>query len=256
MGEIHMKKNSVLLIVVILLFITIPLGLIGCETANERFEKRIFETEYFRCVENEATNSVVILEFTEKGKKQDMIVIPQEINGKRVVAIGGLSTHSMTANSYHLNSPNVKKVYITHNLDSAGSPFNLSVPKDEKIVIVFALKNPRRETINSLRHRLGDSRFVYLDKSVEDDLFRTESVDEYRDTLVNANIRFWSGEEVVWLDYYDSELNLYAEPPKPKSEEGNFVGWYTDEALTEVWNGEYVIPDGQEELNLYAKFER
>ena len=248
-----MKKNSVLLIVVILLFITIPLGLIGCETANERFEKRIFETEYFRCVENEATNSVVILEFTEKGKKQDMIVIPQEINGKKVVAIGGRSTHSMTAKSYHLNSPNIKKVYITHNLDSAGSPFNLSVPKDEKIVIVFALKNPRRETINSLRHRLGDSRFVFYDKS---ESFGVEYLEEYKDMLVNANIRFWSGEEVVWLDYYDSELNLYAEPPKPKSEEGNFVGWYTDEALTEVWNGEYVIPDGQEELNLYAKFER
>ena len=229
-----MKKKAMLLVVVILLFTTIPLGLIGCETADERFEKRIFETEYFRCVENEETDTVTILEFTQKGLEQKAVIIPETINGKKVKSIGKPS-ESFTQKTYSLDCSN-KKIYISEMETYSGIYFGKGratfiLEKTNKLFL--------REPVIS-----NNDIFVFR-KDIED-----------RKNIQETNIAFYLSKEEenpYWVDAYSVE-NLYLLPPEPKMEGYVFDGWYREPECVNEWNGEYVIPDGQEELNLYAKW--
>ena len=231
-----MKKNSVLLIVVILLFITIPLGLIGCETADERFEKRIFETEYFRCVENEETDTVTILEFTQKGLKQKAVIIPETINGKKVKSIGK-ANGSFTQNAYSLYCED-KKIYLPEI-----STYNSFLGYNAEFILY------------------GSNNYLIFDYQILSQnvlyVFRKEK-EKTRFNIKETNIAFYTGAEgkediPYWVDAY-SEENLYLLPPEPKMKGYVFGGWYREPECVNEWNGEYVFPEGQEELNLYAKW--
>ena len=231
-----MKKNSVLLIVVILLFITIPLGLIGCETADERFEKRIFETEYFRCVENEETDTVTILEFTQKGLKQKAVIIPETINGKKVKSIGK-ANGSFTQKAYSLYCED-KKIYLPEI-----STYNSFLGYNAEFILY------------------GSNNYLIFDYQILSQnvlyVFRKEK-EKTRFNIKETNIAFYTGAEgeediPYWVDAY-SKNRLYLIPPVPTREGYIFDGWYKDKELTNKWDERFEINDETEKINYYAKW--
>ena len=223
-----MKKNAVLLIVVILLFITIPLGLIGCEMNDE------FETDLFVCRYEKNKTEVTILELTKKGANQEILVIPKEINGFPVTGLGGYQRGGFGETFLQGKA---KKIYFLAELNFPGGGVLF------KNVDIILLCEKKANTI---------SEFKSLNKfyCINSEELKVKFSDEFSSKILPANIFYYLNGDLVWVDAINEDLLYYL--PQSYSEKQ----FYYDEALTEEWNGEYVIPEGQEELNLYAKFEK
>ena len=48
-----------------------------------------FNTDLFQCMYNEDKTGVIILSLTKKGQEQEVLVLPEEINGLPIVQLGG-----------------------------------------------------------------------------------------------------------------------------------------------------------------------
>ncbi|MGN0769026.1 MAG: hypothetical protein ACI4M8_06685, partial [Christensenellales bacterium] len=102
------KKNKIFTILLAgtLLFSLIWI-MVGCYP-----KEKIYETETFRyqIFESEGEKFIEIRGLTEKGRQQKNIVIPEEIEGKRVAAYRG-----------HDEAPNVRKIIISYGISNINS---------------------------------------------------------------------------------------------------------------------------------------
>ena len=235
-----MKKNAVLLIVVILLFITIPLGLIGCETEYQKNIKRIFETDFFRCINYNGEDTVQIIELTKRGAEQEYIIIPQEINGMKVVLISdwikGMSNYQSKSGR---KSEKIKKLFIKDNLILSGDIYSFS---SNPIDVIFLNNEVTKATMWSFSHI---NNFYFNNIEIAKRYFDDE---KYVKKYNNCNIRFYLNNQLIWLDCYN-EKGVYALPDNVDEK----TEWYTDKEYQKKWNKEYPVDDNTE-LNLYAKW--
>ena len=264
-GEIHMKKNAVLLIVLILLFTLIPVGLSGCAIADlgqallntpySQARKKIFETEYFRCIHYEWVETVTILELTEKGKEQEILVIPEEINGMKVDHIGGKlrdeKGYIQRMSDLRLQSEKVKKVYAK-NTELVDHTSNFKSEQEIDFVIIAEREEDIKNMIGAfypnIRHY---PHLKYYGSILQDEEIWNDRKIEKCNTFFHKNTQI--EQEIYWLDMIKDGA-IYQKPEDPKREGYTFDGWFHEENCVNEWNGEYVLPEGQEELHLYAKW--
>ena len=224
--------------------------LFGCAQKNNRFD-----TDLFCCTYNEDKTGVIILELTEKGQEQEILVIPEEINGLPVVQLGGTTMGYPYQSSSTLRSSKVKKVYFkTKKENIAGGFTNFQNSRNVDFVIISPL--------NDCFYFLGlfsaggyvDGK--YLPNSFYGNIDQETFVSESHNVEVKkSNVIFYDScdGEVYWLD----EIKLgavYVTPESPCKDGFVFDGWYTEEECTIKWDGQYVLSDGKETLNLYAKW--
>ncbi len=108
------RKKLISILLSIALLICVFCGCVGCESAYEKNLKRIKETEYFRYINYEGEDTVTILELTELGKQQEVLVIPEDIDGMKVWEIGTKKINGALGphHPYSLSSKNLKKLYV------------------------------------------------------------------------------------------------------------------------------------------------
>ena len=253
-----MKKNSVLLIVVILLFTLIPVGLSGC-LFNGLFVKekiltpeRIFTSGDFDCI-SEEEGTVTILQLSEEGKKKEIIVIPEEIDGMKVTKLGGRLRKYTVGQyiPYELKSEKVKKIYVKE-FDRTEGLYSFMTRNEMDFVLIME----SIEAIEKVISAFTANNKVYQNICYYGFIPENEIEIEERYIVKKCNMFFYSDtqeEEMYWIDMIKDGA-IYQKPEDPKREGYVFGGWFHEENCLNEWNGEYMLPEEAEELHLYAKW--
>ena len=240
------KIKQLTVIIALLLLCTIVLSCAyGCTKENGSR----FDTDLFHCMYNEDKTGVIILELTEKGQEQEILVIPEEINGLPVVQLGGETKGYPYVVPHYLRSDTIKRVYVGATVLLINESFTMGRLED---IIVYPFSYEEKICVI---YNQGEVR-TYINKGINGtDYFNKHGFHPtFNEHFYEANITFYSEpEDMYFVDNY-SASNLYYMPEAPQKEGYYFVGWYSDVDLNNMWDGKY--PDSQEEtLNLYAKWE-
>jgi hypothetical protein len=227
-------KRTVAAVILCLMISGTALSLIGC-TNNEN----TFYTDYFYCMYNDDKTEVTILELTDKGQEQEVLIIPETINGLRVSCLGGITSGYPYQQTHKIKSDKLRKIYINSGIDSGDS---LIADNLSDVIIIGEL----RSCWLGLPQKIRQNQNIFLQRSAFE-LYSAELEKAYYKNINIANISFYiidnGTPELIWIDNY-SEGNLYLMPD-------NFGNdWYLDKECTIVWNGER---KPNNELNIYTQ---
>lgn len=250
------RKRLICILLSVALIICVFCGCIGCETVYEKNLKRIKETEYFRYINYEGEDTVTILELTELGEQQEVLVIPEEIDGMKVSMIG---TRRIKGSSlgpqpgFTLESDCLKKVYMKANNLSLPEWYRLLVNHIDKTIII--INQDIHDAFHCSRTWTENNKFYICDKQSMEQYINNLSFEvRNKENFYTAEFKFWIDDELWWLDTYNEE-RLYIRPENPSKAGMIFSGWYIEPEFIHLWNGEYQLTDGERGLNLHAKFE-
>ena len=231
-------------ILVSMFLLVLGLCLVGCTDEP----KKTYEDEYFTYSKNEYLNDdlIYLTGLTEYGKEQEVLFIPSEYNGNKVI----LKSNSLITTLVNLDSEKLKKVYISEGVTNCG---NLNVVNGYIEIIILS------NNIESIPDR--------------GQIFVTDEAFERKNSkfIMPANVSYkWNYEGApnsgyYWIDDYDNELIDYI-PVDPVREGYKFAGWYKETECINKWNFENdIIPakvynsDNEyqyKETILYAKWEK
>lgn len=232
------KKKLTAIILLLVLCASMIAFAPGCCKKDDKYK----ETEYFVYhVGDRGGISIDLL--TEKGKQLENLVIPEEIEGKKVTSVRG-----------HETTPNLKKIIVSFNVRtinswglSPGSLFVNGYPQGLKIIYV----------------NCEYKKCVVMDGGY----LATYAEESYRKHLNSlwafkfANMQYLYNFEdaqnkgVFFVDDLDIGEELEIIPEIPKRDGFTFTGWYAEqECINKVELNGYVKTD-EEIVYLYAGWE-
>ena len=240
------KIKQVTIIIALLLLCTIFLSCMGgCTKGNNK----IFDTDLFHCKYNKEKTGVIILELTKQGQEQEILVIPEEINGLPVVQLGGVTGYP---NYWHyVESQKAKKVYFPFSLVGTDIIRMVSFPYATVVVMGLSKEKNRDELAHIYTRDLIECNRYIFDYSVDKEKIKKQKGSDAKriDLCEDANVQFILRGEVKYIDYInEGEVYLRPDEYDPNME---VSAWYMDEEYKYLWNGEYVISDRI--LRLYGK---
>ncbi len=220
------------------------LCLVGCTDEPVK----TYQDEYFTYSKNEYLNDdlIYLTGLTEKGKEQEVLFIPSEYNGNRII----LKSNSLITTLVSIDSEKLKKIYISEVITGCG---NLNFVNG--YIEIITLSN----NIESTPDR--------------GQVFVTSEAFERKNSkfIMPANVSYkWNYEGApnsgyYWIDDYDNELIVYI-PVNPVREGYRFIGWYKEPECINQWNFNVdIVPaklynsDNEyqyHETILYAKWEK
>ena len=219
------KKKAITMLILTVLFLTAVLSCMnGCTKNDNRFD-----TDLFCCMYNEEKTGVIILSLTKKGREQETLVIPKEINDRPVIGING--TKGMYQANYLPDSSFVKKIYILADLKLIGeyvfhSAINL------KIIYIGIFQNTAIAT-----SAFPNETTIVVEKKQENFL----SIFDYHVKKRSMEIQFAntyyyindSMDKPYWIDYYINDEKIVY-PPEPLNPGKSFTGWITQDG--QLWD--------------------
>ncbi len=250
-----LKRIGILIITIISL-----LGLCGCK--DKKFVGDTYEYgDYVYCYVTKAGATkpavrgdyIAILELTEEGQKKDVIVIPDEIEGKPVIQIG------MEGFGYisDFRKGTYTSIYLPKDLKSIGGRGYYNDDVNTIFINYFNID----VCFNYKYDTLYISNEEY-DKAYEEKLIneKGEIINETGDItgkLKIANLEFISNNEIYFIANYEQEEKITYIPTNPTKEGYTFEGWYKEEECINKYDFEnetFHLEEGEEILRLYAKW--
>lgn len=215
-------------------------------------KREILQTEYFTYVIKGSGDDkfVDIWELTDKGKEQEIIVIPGYIDGIKVLSIGNarIMYHLIPRYLAFFSSEKLKRVYIEIEeiwLNKAFNPdfFSYKCPNFDKVIFILYDYVDKRPSIGRMQSVFFRSDYINSEKYMFffDEKEKKIMLDEYTD--LPANVSYYHNyqnaprEGYYWIDDYDNELIQYI-PKDPQREGYTFAGWYKESECLERWNFE------------------
>lgn len=234
------------------------IGFVGCTYGIEWLENEFFIYHYTK--KNSSTGELVVRigGITEKGKAQEYLVIPDEIDGYIVNEIFNAKLDGYYLIPYY--SP-LKKIYISKNVKYMSREWIAYTNQPlKRIYLRCAYK-----TVNII-----DGQNVYA-ASISQKVYRSalnwyyfqgkKSKDEIESMLHIANLTYLYNYEgnpnrgIYFLDDLDEGEKVIVKPTNPQREGYNFDGWYTEEeGINEVDFYIFVKENIAEETIFYAKW--
>ena len=233
----RMQKKRFTVFLISILFLSLIGITYGCQP------KQIYETETFRyqVFESDGEEWVSIEGLTEKGRQQKNIVIPEEIDGKRVAIYQG-----------HDEAPNVKKIIVSYNIFtinswglSYGTLFIYGYPAGLKVLYV----NCQYKKATSM-----EPHFLIASAALESFQKNIPNPNVY--SIANMQYLFnyeaAQNKGVFFIDDLDIGEELEIFPEVPKREGYVFTGWYEEpECRNKIELDGYVKTD-EEIVYFYA----
>ncbi len=253
----------------LLVIFIIAILIVAFFDAEKNRRSFLFTTEYFSCRYSEDKSEITILELTELGRQQEILVIPAAIKGVPVVQLGSYISGCTRGERYRIESQRLKKLYffadnffLKHALIYVPNAtvvacgniqkFNSDMENWRQLKINYRLDEnaPILKNWSEYWTSILDSYNVGCEKRIMPVLYENDFSDfpEY----VAANVRYYIDNELSYIDYIDSQEKYIL--PKIGNRDGyTFDGWYTEKECINKWNEE--VPQFyEEELNLYARW--
>ncbi|MDD3382615.1 MAG: InlB B-repeat-containing protein [Bacilli bacterium] len=248
-----MKKASAKLLQVLIMFFLL-LAITGCRYDPYKDEVNVVvETDYFyvQLVRNEVEPFARILELTELGKEQEILVIPDKVEGLTVTQIG---FKQWPKTFFGIDSTNLKKVYVPVTVENILENTFYECTNLEEFVVLSVPKKPGNvTTISSANVQV---KVIFSDPLQENKIIVTSGSGGFN-ILVNLvfhyNYTDAPNSGIYWFDYITGS-NLYRLPVDPIKTDTTFTGWYIDEECSIEWDEE--LPSSENEIiELYAGWE-
>ena len=175
------------------------------------------------------SSEIRILGLSEEGKKKEVIIFPQYINGVKINSIGS-SLWYFNIDVWEENNI-LKKIIIPYNLNIKGNIFQNCNALER--VIIFA-----HETEKNFKSK--NSTYVTSYFYNENDV--TNVFDSERGNLHFANVSYLYNYEnapninYYWIDDYDYGEKIEFIPPTPTREGYEFGGWYKESECINAWD--------------------
>ena len=250
-----MKKASTkLLQVLIVCFLLLVMS--GCTYDPYKDKVNVVvETDYFYVqlvtdVKEPYEPWARILELTDLGKEQEILVIPDYVEGLPVTGIG---RDLWPRTVWGVESENLKKVYVPITVTSILEAAFLGCTNLEEFVM---LSVPINSDMPDLWSRGGQATIILSNPLQENRLIavlKPENITLPVNLIFHYNYTDAPNSGIHWFDYITGS-NLYVLPNDPIKEDSTFTGWYIDEECSTEWDE--VLPSSEAEiLELYAGWE-
>ena len=232
----YQKKITVMVMAIILLLLSIMM--IGCVEKDDKYkETEYFVYHYYTVKDHE---EVEIDHLTEKGKQLKNIVIPEEIDGKKVTIVRGAS-----------ETPNLKKIIVSYNVKlinswglTSGSLFVINFPHWPKVLYVNCEYEKCAVMGGGYIATNAEESFAKRYPSLQGFSFANmQYLYNYSDS---------PNKDVFFIDDLNINEELEVIPETPKRDGYTFIGWYAEpECLNRLELNGYVKTD-DEIVYLYA----
>ena len=243
------KKITVFILTFMLIF---SVNLFGCTKPS--FNE---EAGYFIGLFDPNKMEVSVNGLTDLGKQQEILIIPEEINGYKVKYIctpnAGQIDEKYGEGHGYFSSKNLKRLYMPYSpLETVGyvtSPNSVfwGETKIEAFVAMELGSNAMRDWYNSYL-RIPLNKFS-IEKESSSEIIVTVEQDGRIPNILPANVSYLYNYEgapndgYYWVDDYDGELISYI-PKDPTRVGYTFAGWYKEPECLNKWNFEVdVIPE-------------
>ncbi len=252
-----MKRKVIAVLILIILFI---FG--GCGVRDNTHT-----TEFYKIYVHK--NTATILELTDKGKEQEVLIIPSEFKDNPVKKIGMVIYYGSEA---RIESKKLKKVYIPETVSSINDN---AFARCESLKEIYINSNNFNNSFKRSSNDLGVSYTQEANKlisffipKVYYEKIQEEIWEWYLNLIHSANISFnYNYEDSPNEGYYFidnlSETGKLNRPDNPKRQGYAFVSWYTEPGFKNEWDFEtdkvIVEKDGEgnliySETILYARW--
>lgn len=223
-------------IVIIFMFFMFSMCLTGCEINLDEIiikEGKIYNNVDFRygylmkdsnrIVEDKYGEYVVITGLTEEGKKKEIVVIPEEIDEKKVTQLG----HSNIGHQYIFESTNLKHCYLPRTLDVVDNASSDYIKEDDAKYYFIDIDN-----VELLKHCFVKNE-IYVSLELFNKCIDNGIIDENNESLFSCKIKLANVTFVVddtsyfIIDINEGELISFI-PDNPNKEDMEFCGWYKE----------------------------
>ena len=229
------KKLWKVWIVLILAVMTLVVGLFsGCS--------RDEEWGYFTVKFYNDRETAYITGLTEEGQQQRFLVIPEEIDGVKVYAIGERPLLQMWSSIGYADicSDKLEKIYIPFSTEIISGSFRNS----SNLMKVVSIRDDYY--INGFEYSIKRcySREVYIERGYTRDCYVMSNVSYFYNYETEENYGYY------WIDDWDYGSKIEFIPPEPEREGYTFGGWYKEPECINEWNFETdVLPEERTEIN-------
>ena len=241
---------------IIVLLVLYALISYSCKANEEDFKSKLYESEYFIYHYNKDKNYLQILGLTDLGKEQEYLIIPETIDGKKVVEVGcnygwkpALVKEKFGEGHEQFHSDKLKRIYVNADVKIIDQSFAgnlIHAPLLEGFMYIYISEN----------NYLG----------IHDNAYTTSFNGGYRSANVSYFYNYENAinEGYYWIDNYNYGEKIEFIPPEPTREGYTFAGWYKESECINKWNFETdTLPQAQydendrkiyQETKLYAKW--
>ena len=245
-------KKIISTILICVVFCCMVINFAGC---GNRYQ--ILETEHYIYQLDHKSDNIAIIGLTDKGKEQEYLVIPETIDGKKVISI----------NNAQFDVGRVREQY--------GDPINVNY-RSEKLKKVFFVSSEieivtgwlNGAIFNRSENPSFEAWFCISNenKDIDHGFYRTSFLSSKK----TANVSYYYNCEnapndgYYWIDNYGYSKQIEYIPESPVRQGYTFGGWYKESECFNVWDFETdTLPEVQydergkevyQETKLYAKW--
>lgn len=207
---------------------------------------------------------VWILEMSDEGIEKESIILPNEIDNKKInEGFGGRIKNGY----FDFVVTGIKRLYIPSYLYHKINRLDLSYYSEDNPISIFCPKY-NSYVSSSIKKENNNSIIKYTSATEYYELMNKNSEQVEKDGIIPANVSYYLEDDysknyVYFIDDCDgTTVNIV--PPNPIKEGYRFDGWYKDKDYTQKWNFETdIVPPKQydedgnyiyQETSIYAKF--
>jgi len=240
-----MKYKKINFIIIVIVVFTFTLLLTSCNNKKGDLDNPLIygDYKYIILTDNNDQDYVDILYLSEEGVNKKELVIPTEIDGVPVKALGYKCSY--TYGRGDIVSLALEKIFITENI-SINSNYMFHYSNDyeddlyKKIIYIPTDIEESDTNIDNAVIALGTySDLYFYSEDASKTIVMTDRLYSYckRDANLQYNYNYDGSPNngVYWLDDYDDEVISYI-PPIPERAGYEFTGWYKDSECINEWD--------------------
>ncbi len=241
MNRAKKKLSAFDIVMIVVAILAIALIIAGACLLKSCLSRSRFDEEVvigdFVCQEW-GVNEIHIKDLSEEGKKKRNIIIPNELNGRKVVKLGYVAGF-FAPNAGGVESENLEKVYIMSDYLSMNNGVMSNCINLQKIVLlncdsIYHLGSGTNAIcyITYLRYK---ENYIDLDIKIE-----SGELPNYYAANVSYYYNYEGSENdgYYWIDDIENGEKIEVIPDEPKREGYKFGGWYKEQECINKWDFE------------------